>query len=282
MTEQPLWSERRGETFGLTEDGFGTLMQAALTRIKEEGLLDEAFGYDDGLGIQRRRYDQTAYLTMRFGDPWADELVKHPSFVKYESRGRVYDLIELMYRELVSAPVEVDGTLVTGNFDNEDGQLRLMEIVNPILARVDPPLELRDTGEIVEAVAEPFQRLVYQPLPEGVPKKEVSDRVDDAVRHYFRRDATTGDRRAAVKELIDALEFMRTDVKEHMLTKDEGALFQLANGFAIRHNKPRTRRDFDEPAWLAWTFYMYLASIRVEAARAGVAASRQEGLRPKN
>jgi len=48
-----------------------------------------------------------------------------------------------------------------------------------------------------------------------------------------------------------------------MLSEDERALFELANGYAIRHNKRETRRDFDEPAWLAWAFYVYLATIRV-------------------
>jgi hypothetical protein len=52
-------------------------------------------------------------------------------------------------------------------------------------------------------------------------------------------------------------------VKEHMLNEDERALFKLANEFAIRHNKRETRRDFDEPAWLAWAFYVYLATIRL-------------------
>jgi hypothetical protein len=83
------------------------------------------------------------------------------------------------------------------------------------------------------------------------------------VAHFRRRDATSGVRRAAVRELADVLEFLREDVKEHMLSEDERVLFRFANEFAIRHNKRETRRDFDEPAWLAWAFYVYLASIRL-------------------
>jgi hypothetical protein len=132
-----------------------------------------------------------------------------------------------------------------------------------VLARRDPPLELLDTGHIVQRVQEPFRRLVEQPLPEDAPKKGVTHRVEDAVEHFRRRSVTAGDRRAAVRELADVLEFLRNDVKEHMLSEDERALFRVANEFAIRHNKRETRRDFDEPAWLAWAFYVYLASIRL-------------------
>src|SRR3954454_3464848 len=124
-------------------------------------------------------------------------------------------------------------------------------------------MELLDSGHIVQRVEEPFRRLIEQPLPSHVPKREVSDRVEDAVRHFRRRGATAGDRRAAVRELADVLEYLRADVKAHLLPEDERALFELANKFAIRHNKRETRRDFDEPAWLAWAFYVYLATIRV-------------------
>jgi hypothetical protein len=61
--------------------------------------------------------------------------------------------------------------------------------------------------------------------------------------------------------LADALEAIRADVKEEMLSKDEGALFQIANGFAIRHNTREQQRHYDDAIWLSWAFYVYLATI---------------------
>ena len=46
-----------------------------------------------------------------------------------------------------------------------------------------------------------------------------------------------------------------------MLPKDEGELFRLANGFAIRHNNREQRRDYDDAIWLSWAFWVYLATI---------------------
>jgi hypothetical protein len=171
------------------------------------------------------------------------------------------DLIEVLYREGIMAPVD-DG-MPADSYEQAPAQLQFREWVNPVLARRDPPLELNESGVIEEQVAEPFRRLIEQPLPQEAPKREVTDRVADAISHFKRRGATIGDRRAAARELADVLEFLRKDVQVHMLKKDEGDLYRLANDFALRHNKPETRRDFEEAVWLSWTFYVYLATIRL-------------------
>lgn len=178
---------------------------------------------------------------MNLGDPWAAEAMRNKVAIEYATDDQVFDLIELLHRDAVSVakPDKRGGT----PFNREAGRAMLRERINPILARRDPPLELMENGQIVQRVQEPFRRLVDQPLPEETPEREVQARVSDAVAHFRRRDATAGDRRAAVRELADVLESIRDDVKEHMLTEDERVLFRFANEFAIRHNKRDTRRD---------------------------------------
>src|SRR5690349_16089662 len=75
------------------------------------------------------------------------------------------------------------------------------------------------------------------------------------------RNSTKADRRQAVRELADALEAIRGEIKEEMLPKDERELFLLANGFGIRHNNREQRSDYDDAIWLTWAFYVYLATI---------------------
>ena len=48
-----------------------------------------------------------------------------------------------------------------------------------------------------------------------------------------------------------------------MFSKDEGALFKIANQFWVRHNDPDQRRDYDHDAWWDWLFHLYLSSIRL-------------------
>ena len=258
-----LWSERRGGSLPLTEGGFCTLLEHAFTSLKRDGYFGEVLAWGpagsiDPFGV--RSGDAETFFAMKLGDPWPTRTMRSASLLSLHSDDDHFDLIELLHRDAVSEPI---GEEPWFDWNQEAGRAEFRERINPILERRDPPLELIESGEIVERAPEPFRRLVEQELPEHAPKKEVTDRVEDAVRHFRRRGATAGDRRAAVKELADVLEFLRADVKEHLLSEDERALFRLANEFAIRHNKRDTRRDFDEPAWLAWAFYVYLATIRL-------------------
>lgn len=75
------------------------------------------------------------------------------------------------------------------------------------------------------------------------------------------RGATLDDRRHAVRDLADVLEALRPDIRENMLPADEKALFNVANGFAIRHNNHQQKGDYDRVTWLRWAFYVYLATI---------------------
>jgi hypothetical protein len=263
VPDRPLWSERQGGTLPLTAAGFSKLVEQMLKRCKRERLFEGELGITEPkLSVGPRRHDPVEFFTFRLGDPWPAEVFKLPTLVQFHSDDQVFDLLELLHREVVSYPTEPD-VWPSKAYDQPEGQRRFRDAVNPILARRDPPLEMDETGTIVQQTPEPFRRLVEQPLPENAPKREVVDRVADAVAHFRRREATTGDRRAAVRELADVLEFLRDDVKEHMLRKDEGDLFRIANEFALRHNKPETRRDFEEPVWLAWLFYVYLSTIRL-------------------
>lgn len=85
--------------------------------------------------------------------------------------------------------------------------------------------------------------------------------VEAAINKFRRRGATPTDRRDAIRDLADVLEHYRPSVKVHLLSKDEGALFEIANKFWIRHNKPDQYKDYDRELWWAWLFYIYLASI---------------------
>lgn len=255
----PLWSERNGGSLSLTRAGFRTLFCQLIEDCTEEGLFHEQFNLgDDFLSYRRREADE--FFTYRLGDPWGAETLESPRLAAVD-RDNAFDFLELLCRDVVSAPTSPpDGPV---SYDRTKGQERFREKLNPILARLDPPLELDQGGAIVQRIEEPMRHLVAQPLPTNSPKREVADRVKDAVAHYRRRDASAGDRRAAVRELADVLEYLRPQAKTHLLTEDERDLFRLANEFAIRHNKPNTRRNFDEPVWLAWLFYVYLATIRL-------------------
>lgn len=172
------------------------------------------------------------------------------------------DLIELLHNEIVAEPIFVDRehTSDIEGFDKATGQEKFRHHMNRVLELADPPLELLPIGHIVERNSE-HRDLYEQPLPEGT-EDALADPVKAAMGQFLRPGASIEDKRAAVKHLVDVLERIRPDVKREMLNKDEGALFDLANNFALRHYGRDQKGDYDKDIWLDWAFHIYLATIR--------------------
>jgi hypothetical protein len=58
------------------------------------------------------------------------------------------------------------------------------------------------------------------------------------------------------------LEDRRSLIKAELVSKDSGALFDIANNFDLRHRRADQRTDYD-PAFLDWIFWWYLATIEL-------------------
>ncbi len=145
-------------------------------------------------------------------------------------------------------------------FDEGEGRRAFREDINLLLSDYDRGYELAESGEIVELADEGFDVLVRAALPPGSPAR-VEDRVRVAVQKYRRYRATPEDRLDAVRDLAGALEYLRAQLKGVLLPKDENDLFNIANGFAIRHQNATQKAEYDRDIWLPWMFYLYLSTI---------------------
>jgi hypothetical protein len=90
---------------------------------------------------------------------------------------------------------------------------------------------------------------------------EAVDRVQHAIA-LFRPRAATVERRSAVIALAGILEERRGLLKAELLSKDEAALFQIANQFAVRHQRADQRGDYN-PIFLDWLFWWYLDTVQL-------------------
>ncbi|NJM91012.1 MAG: hypothetical protein HC863_01715, partial [Myxococcales bacterium] len=54
----------------------------------------------------------------------------------------------------------------------------------------------------------------------------------------------------------------RSLLEDRLLSGDEGALFEIANKFDLRHRKADQRRDYPDE-YLDWIFHWYLATIEL-------------------
>lgn len=116
-----------------------------------------------------------------------------------------------------------------------------------------------DEGRLVESTDDARADLVEKMVSRT---DSSSDRVRHAIALFRSRGATEHDKRLAVVSLAGVLEERRTHLKEHLFRSDEGALFQIANQFAIRHRNESQKTDYD-PVFLDWVFWWYMATIEL-------------------
>lgn len=92
-------------------------------------------------------------------------------------------------------------------------------------------------------------------------KDNISNKINSAILKFRRHKSTLDDRREAIRELADVLEFLRPTIKNYLNKKDENDIFNIANNFGIRHHNKEQQTDYDKPIWYSWIFYYYLATL---------------------
>jgi len=262
----PYYSQRRagGTTSTMTlpaaARGFGRLVDD----LERRGYLERAFGkdcVDDPSDI--------APADVIASELGVESLWPLPLQKLADDQDLFFDMIEVLH-DLVAAPRSrrMHGYAGCGyhhsDFSSALGKEVYRWSVNRILDRTELGLRLADEGEdrgrLVAVTDDARTELAHR----------MAERTDDAtgadVRHalaLFRgRDAGVQEKRSACIALAGVLEHRRSLLKEHLVKKDEGTLFRLANEFGIRHQNAQQQADYD-PVFLDWVFWFYLATIEL-------------------
>jgi hypothetical protein len=262
------YSERIGAApprVGLDLDELKRFFVSAYSGMVAEGLFQEWFG---DICVDRGEIDGKAgrdvplyvYGKLRQTGIWPIE-----TNIFVCGQDELFDVIEFLFDH---ASAGVDGHHHQFNdcgwhydqFDRAAGQARFRAALNEILVDYGSGFELSPDGEIMALAEEGMEPLLGAPLPSPDPKN-VTARVDAAVLKFRRRSSTGEDRRDAVRDLADVLEYLRAEAKTVLNSDDERDLFNLANNFGIRHHKQGQKTDYDQAIWLSWAFYYYLATI---------------------
>ena len=150
------------------------------------------------------------------------------------------------------------------DFARSPGQVLYRWDVDQLFDRYGVALRLaasgEDKGRLVRAAGDDRDELVEKALQTPNP----GDR--EAVRHaialFRNRAADRENKRSAVLALHRVLENRRSLIKTELMSKDEGALFQIANEFDLRHSGQGQRTDYED-AYLDWIFWWYLATVEL-------------------
>lgn len=177
-----------------------------------------------------------------------------------------FDVIEYLFT-CVSKPV--DGTHHYFNdcgmhwetFNKAEGEKQYVHKINGLLALYTERFELSSEGELLKAAENGFQSIFDADMPTNDTK--IKERIDSAILRYRRHGSSIDDRRQAVRDLADVLEYLRPKMKGVLDSKDESDLFNIANNFGIRHHNSSQKTTYDAALWLSWMFYFFLATIHV-------------------
>lgn len=145
-------------------------------------------------------------------------------------------------------------------FNDSEGQKHFRELLNPILREYKDGFEISENGEMLIMSDNGLSNLFKADIP-TTDKENISYKIDSAIIKFRRHKSTLDDRREAIRELADVLEFLRPSIKKHLNKKDENDIFNIANNFGIRHHNKDQQMEYDKAIWYSWIFYYYLATI---------------------
>lgn len=262
------YSQRKGTNpnlKGLSLSDVLGLFARVFNQMRGDGCFDEAFGFvcvDAGeVDGKVRDPELEMLLTIRKKGLWPI-LEKTPSYQEDD----FFDVIEFLY-QCVSKPIE--GTMHSYNdcgmhwetFNQDLGRKEYRERINGVLEHYKHRYELSSDGEVLHKPEAGFEPIFDADLPTS--DKNVISRVTAATLRYRRHGSTIDDRRQAVRDLVDVMEYLRPKVKALLTSADEKDLFNIANNFGVRHHNEKQRTAYDTSIWLSWMFYFYLSTIHV-------------------
>ena len=241
------------------------LFIGAYDQLKSDGYFDEAFGFlcvDAGeVKGNIPDVDMAILLAVHKKNLWPIEKWSD----KY-SEDDFFDLTEFLFQH-VSKPI--DGQMHGWNecgmhwetFNQQDGKECYRQRINEVLEHYEHRFELSPDGDVLHRVEAGFEPIFDANVPSE--DSNVVSRIDSAVLAYRRHGATVEQRRQAVRDLADVLEYLRPQVTTFLTQKDERDLFNIANNFGLRHHNDKQKTGYDAALWLSWMFYFYLATIHV-------------------
>lgn len=184
----------------------------------------------------------------------------------------LFDIIEFLF-DFVSKPIEGSGWYHgysdcgwhDQKFDKNIGQEEYRTEINQLLKDYSTGFELSTDGIIQILAKEGLQDLLNLEAPK-YDQDNVDQKIEMAVKKFRNRHASIDEKKDAIRDLADVLEFLRLKMKDliengDLVSKDESDLFELANNFGLRHHDGKQKLSYDKEIWYPWMFYYYLSTL---------------------
>ncbi|MEB5557877.1 hypothetical protein GOP97_19380 [Vibrio cholerae] len=240
-------------------------------QLESEGYFTQAFGFwcidNDHVEGLVKDVELEMLLSIRKKNLWPLS-----QYAQSYTEDDFLDVIEFLYQH-VSKPI--DGTMHSyggcgmhwETFNKKDGQAVFIEKINTVLAHYKNKYELDAYGQVLSKPEKGFEQIFKADVPSD--DHNIVDRINAATTQFRRHGSTIDDRRQAVRDLADVLEYLKPKVKQLLSNKDEQDLFNIANNFGVRHHNDKQKTSYDSAIWLSWMFYFYLSTIHVVLRKIG-------------
>ncbi|WP_319071827.1 hypothetical protein [Streptomyces europaeiscabiei] len=266
VAPRPYWPQRHGN--GLAHDGSTARdtrrdFARLIGEFTDSGYLVEVFR-EECVDDDSELPDASDVIDRRLGIPdlW-------PLTPQTWDENTFYGLIEV-FHDLVSRPRTRHYHSYSGcgwhysEFHNGPARVLYRWKVNQLLREAGIEYELaaegEDLGRLVAVTDDARSALVHRALNDSAP--DITTRIRHAIALFRGRDTSAESKRSAIVTLAGVLEERRALIKEQVGKPDEGALFEIANRYDLRHRRADQRGDYDE-AFLDWIFWWYLATVEL-------------------
>lgn len=238
------------------------------SELKRDGYFDEYFGYDcvDNGHIDGKlgpNIEDKMFISILKENLWP---IADWNLTLYYDEDILFDVIEFLY-DFVSKPLEADATFHGWNncgwhyskFNKQAGREYFRSKINDIISNYKDEFQLIPEGEILVLGDKDLEEIFRAKIP--TQDKGTQQKISNAISKYRSSRSNLEERRVAIRDLADILEYLRPEAKKILVNKDEDDLFNLANNFAIRHHNENQKINYDKNIWFSWMFYYYLSTI---------------------
>lgn len=266
MIKRDYYSVRTGKTNPDQQVNFDVLKKLFLityNKIRNEEYFIEYLGGNSGGG----------YITGELGDVRdilyvnlrKENLYPIEEHINNYTEEDFFDMVEFLYDHCSKVIYGNYKDVDTGNFynrifDDYEGKKYFRELLNPILGKYKDGFEISESGEILIFADEGLSTLLDAEIPAN-DEENIKNKMNAAILKFRRYKSTLEDRKEAIRELADVLEYIRPEIKKHLHKQDENDIFNIANNFGIRHHNSQQQTDYDKEIWYSWIYYFYLATL---------------------
>ena len=173
----------------------------------------------------------------------------------------LFSVIEILYDHIGVYDYEIN------EFVNEAPKAEFAEQINNILRAYKEGYYLEPTNGFIMQIPNGALRKQLEYDGSDLPDT-VEDQLATATEMYYRFDANLERKKKAINILADILESEREEVKdvlnaEYEIPKNEHdkLIFNIVNGYNIRHNRADQKNDYSKEIWYDWMMQYYTSVI---------------------